>query len=125
MDKGYNDKTIASYENIKKRPTDNVYGTPTVQEHNRIFGANVMIEMDKETKIASDGGDTKYYELPPGATEIQDLIEYKKMSFSIGNIFKACYRLGEKQGNDLEYDIRKILWYANRELARIEREKKT
>lgn len=73
------------------------------------------------SKIKSDGGSSGYYELPSGAVEIQDLVEHRNMNFSVGNIFKACYRLGQKDGNDLEYDLKKILWYANRELARIRR----
>jgi len=30
------------------------------------------------------------------------------MSFARGNIFKACYRLGEKEGTDIKYDINKM-----------------
>ena len=67
----------------------------------------------------SDGGSTSYYALPDGATDLQDLIEYKSMNFSIGNMFKAIYRLGEKSGNSLAYDLNKIIWYANRELQRL------
>jgi hypothetical protein len=48
------------------------------------------------TPVTSDGGSTSYYELPPHATELNDLIEHKGMSFALGNIFKACYRFGEK-----------------------------
>lgn len=71
-------------------------------------------------KIKSNGWDTDYYQLPDGAKEIQDLIEAKGMNFAVGNIFKACYRLGTKEGTDALYDIRKIIWYANRELKRLE-----
>ena len=61
----------------------------------------------------------KYYELPEGAEELQDLIEYKDMNFALGNIFKAVYRLGQKPDNDRHYDLEKIIWFANRELKRI------
>lgn len=73
-----------------------------------------------ETKIASDGGSTDYYKLPYGAKELLDLIEHKQMNFNVGNIFKAAYRLGEKAGNDLSYDLKKIIFFAERELARTE-----
>jgi hypothetical protein len=73
--------------------------------------------MMKKTK--STGWSTDYYELPEGAEELQDLIEHKDMNFSVGNIFKACYRLGEKEGTDAEYDLNKIVWYAQRELKRL------
>jgi hypothetical protein len=71
-----------------------------------------------KAKIASDGGSTSYYELPVYAKELQDLIEHKQMNFSVGNMFKALYRIGEKQGNSREYDLKKIIWYAERELKR-------
>ena len=70
----------------------------------------------------SDGGSTDYYKLPSDATDLQDLIEFREMNFSIGNIFKACYRLGLKKGNKRAYELRKIIFFANRELARVMKE---
>lgn len=69
------------------------------------------------------GGATDYYDFPEGATTLNDLIEYKNMSFALGNIFKACYRLGEKADTSKLYDINKIIYFAER-MKRIE-EKKT
>jgi hypothetical protein len=66
------------------------------------------------------GWSSGYYELPEGAKELQDLIEHRGMNFSVGNIFKACYRLGRKPGTDAVYDLQKIIWYAQRELHRLE-----
>lgn len=68
------------------------------------------------------GGATDYYDFPEGATTLNDLIEYKNMSFALGNIFKACYRLGEKAGTSKLYDINKIIYFAER-LKRIEEKK--
>jgi len=78
-------------------------------------------KLTKVNKIKSDGGSSRYYEIPRGAKELQDLVEHRNMNFSIGNIFKAVYRLGLKEGNDDLYEVRKILWYANRERARLEK----
>ncbi|MBB5700700.1 hypothetical protein FHS76_000543 [Ochrobactrum daejeonense] len=64
--------------------------------------------------ISSDGGSTSYYELPQGATELNDLIEHKAMSFALGNIFKACYRFGEKDAASRMYDLNKIIYFAER-----------
>lgn len=61
-----------------------------------------------------DGGSTRYYELPPQATELNDLIEHKQMSFALGNIFKACYRFGEKDTASRLYDLNKIIYFAER-----------
>ena len=65
---------------------------------------------DRE-KIAQDGLSTKYYELPEHATELRHLISYKAMSKSRGDIFKACYRLGEKEGTDVLYDLNKMKFF--------------
>lgn len=66
------------------------------------------------------GLDGQYYKLPGSARELQDLIEYKNMNFNVGNIFKAAYRLGDKPGVSKRYDLEKILFYAQRELDRLE-----
>lgn len=68
----------------------------------------------------NNGGSTDYYKLPENTTDLQDLIEYRNMNFAIGNIFKACYRLGEKDKQRTIYDINKIIWFAEREKARLE-----
>lgn len=70
------------------------------------------------TNDRNNGGSTNYYELPQDASELQDLIEHKKMSFSQGNIFKATYRLNDKHA-DITYDLNKIIWFANRLLKQI------
>jgi hypothetical protein len=62
------------------------------------------------------GLDGPYYDLPEGATQLQDLIEYKDMNFSVGNIFKATYRLNDKATR--QYNLEKIIFYAQRELDR-------
>ena len=69
------------------------------------------------------GGSSSYYELPEDARELGDLIEHKRMNFNVGNIFKAAYRLGDKPGVDELYDLNKIVWFANREINRIKKER--
>lgn len=63
---------------------------------------------------SSDGGSTDYYQLPENASELNDLIEHKEMSFALGNIFKACYRFGEKDTASRLYDLNKIIYFADR-----------
>ena len=63
------------------------------------------------SKINSYGGSSAYYQLPEYATELKHLISAREMSFARGNVFKACYRLGEKEGTDIEYDLRKMLFF--------------
>jgi hypothetical protein len=69
----------------------------------------------------NNGGSSDWYKLPPGATDLADLIEHKEMNFSVGNMFKAVYRLGDKPNVDLEYDLNKIIYFAQRELNRIKK----
>lgn len=67
------------------------------------------------------GGSTpSQYGIPEGATDLQDLIEHREMNFALGNIFKACYRRGVCEHSDELRDMRKILWFAQREVNRLE-----
>lgn len=74
------------------------------------------IELEK-----SDGSTANYYKLPPNANELQDLISYKNLNAQIGEIFRECYRYGQASHSDELRGIKKILFYANAELARIEK----
>jgi hypothetical protein len=78
--------------------------------------------VDAAGPVKSDGGSTDYYKIPEGAKDLQDIIEFKKMEFGLGNIFKACYRYGDKDGTSKRYDMKKIIFFATRELARLEAE---
>lgn len=75
---------------------------------------------DKET-VVSDGGSTSYYELPYWASELRHLMEYKQMTPDQANIFKAAYRLGEKEGTNLTYDLNKIIFFAECMLEKLGR----
>lgn len=65
------------------------------------------------------GGSTSYYDLPSNSTTLQDLIEYRNMNGSIKDIFKACYRLGQKDGMSDIDDVTKMAYYSLRELGRL------
>ena len=71
------------------------------------------------TKEQSDGSTAAYYELPEGATELQELISAKNMNAQIGEIFRACYRYGQVAHSPEIRDIKKILFYAKAELERL------
>ena len=70
-------------------------------------------------KEKSDGSTASYYELPNGASELQDLISAKNMNAQIGEIFRECYRYGRASHSDEMRGIKKILFYANAELKRL------
>jgi len=69
-----------------------------------------------------DGLYSSYYDIPEGAKDLIDLMNYKKMSHSVGEAFCALYRLNDKdtQIRNLE----KVVYYASRELKRLRKEKK-
>ena len=71
--------------------------------------------MNKD-KILSTGGSSAYYDIPEWAKDIGDLIHHRQMNFNIANIFKACYRFDIKAGIDKQYDLNKIIFFAQREL---------
>lgn len=74
-------------------------------------------------KERSDGSSASYYELPDGASELQDLISDRNMNAQIGEIFRECYRYGRASHSDELRGIKKILFYANAELERIQKNK--
>lgn len=72
-------------------------------------------------KVKSDGSTASYYELPEGATELQDLISYKDMNAQMGEIFRAAYRYGEVEHSEMLRDAKKIRFYINAEIERLEK----
>jgi hypothetical protein len=71
-------------------------------------------------KEASDGTSADYYKLPEGATQLQDLISAKNMNAQIGEIVRACYRYGEVEHSPRLRDAKKIKFYIEAEIARLE-----
>ena len=108
------------YEEIREEEYDNQVNemVKIIDSH---FNHKVVDAVSVTEKICSDnnGGSTDYYKLPLNATELQDLIEAKNMNFAIGNIFKACYRMGNVSHSDAIRDLNKIIWFAQRELERL------
>lgn len=66
---------------------------------------------EPEQQGISDGGSSDYYRIPEHASELRHLISARGMSKSRGDIFKACYRLGEKSGVDVKYDLNKMKFF--------------
>ena len=73
------------------------------------------------TKEHSNGATASYYELPAGAAQLQDLISHRDMNAQVGEIFRACYRYGLVSHSDKLRDARKILFYAQAEVERLEK----
>lgn len=69
----------------------------------------------------SDGSTASYYELPDNSKELQDLISHRDMNSQIGEIFRACYRYGLVEHSDKLRDAKKIKFYAEAEIKRLEK----
>lgn len=72
-------------------------------------------------KSISDGSTADYYKLPEGATELQHLISHRNMNAQDGEIFRAIYRKGRASHSDELRDARKVLFYAQAEVERLEK----
>jgi len=68
----------------------------------------------------SDGSTANDYRLPPGATELQDLISHCDMNAQLGEIFRAAYRYGRASHSDKLRDAKKIKFYIEAEIKRLE-----
>ena len=92
---------------------DKVEFTPT-----QIALAN---RLGRKLLAVSDGSTAAYYELPSNAKELQDLISYRNMNAQIGEIFRACYRYGIASHSDELRDAKKIKFYIDAEIKRLEK----
>ena len=68
----------------------------------------------------SDGSSADYYKLPDGATQLQDLISHRDMNAQIGEIQRAVYRYGMASHSDKLRDAKKIKFYIDAEIKRLE-----
>lgn len=73
------------------------------------------------TKEISDGSSANYYKLPTGAKQLQDLISHRNMNAQVGEIFRACYRMGMVAHSPEIRDVKKIIFYAQAELKRLQK----
>ena len=73
------------------------------------------------TPTPSDGSTASYYELPAGTTELQDLISHRDLNAQMGEIFRAVYRYGQCPHSPKLRDAKKIKFYIEAEIARLEK----
>ncbi len=68
-----------------------------------------------------DGLYSSYYDIPAGAKDLVDLMDFKGMNHSVGEAFCALYRMHDK--DTPERNLEKVIYYATRELEKLRREK--
>ena len=64
----------------------------------------------------------RHYTTHPSGVECIDVTEH--MNFNLGNAVKYIWRMGQKVGVESLVDLKKARWYLDREIARLEGEKK-
>ena len=57
-----------------------------------------------------------------GKIEVIDFIEDKKLGYHLGNAVKYISRAGKKDPSKKEEDLRKAIWYINREIEKVTKE---
>lgn len=72
------------------------------------------------SREASDGSKAGYYDLPEGAKQLGDLIAYRNLNHADGEMFCAIYRKGRASHSDALRDAKKVLFYAQSEVRRLE-----
>jgi hypothetical protein len=63
----------------------------------------------------------KHYNANPSGVECIDVVEH--MTFNLGNAVKYIWRVGFKPNSDSIQDIKKAIWYLNREVEKLEKNK--
>lgn len=84
----------------------------------------IDLYFEKQDNSINNGGSTSYYKFEEDWKECQDIIEHRDMNFSQGNIFKSafCFNIGRHNATDYTRELNKIIYFANRELERMEKE---
>ena len=78
------------------------------------------------TKVKSDGGPSTYYDFLPDWVTLNDAMEYLaehrwgKYALHLKDSMKACFRFGSKDGADVAYDAKKLVYSGLRLLVMIQ-----
>lgn len=113
-EKGYTKFHAASFEAVKES------NCCTSQE--KVKAPMNELKLKEPVETPKPGESADYYMLPPNATQLQDLIAFRDMNAQLGEIFRAAYRYGQPgHHSSKERDLRKIIFYAQAELDRLEK----
>ena len=107
---------------MKKKKYGNEFDPPLADDLNKeLMDKSVsMLVTHMETEERREQVDhPRHYNAHPSGVECIDVVEH--MSFNLGNAMKYIWRAGEK-GKQIE-DLKKAVWYLNREIERISKEK--
>jgi len=117
---GIHNKLKNTYKPVNTSDTTPPVLPTNVSKSNTTKKKSKSSPLDRALRLVSDGSTADYYELPKNANELQDLISHKNMNAQIGEIFRACYRYGEVAHSKMLRDAKKIKYYAEAEIKRLE-----
>ena len=114
-------KMLREYE-LEQQRLGNISSDGTLTRYKEtatLEARSPLVHKTQQSVGTSDGSTASYYELPDGASELQDLISHKNMNSQIGEIFRACYRMGEASHSNELRDAKKIKFYIDAEIKRL------
>ena len=114
-------KMLREYE-LEQQRLGNISSDGTLTRYKEtatLEAKSPLVHKTQQSVGTSDGSTASYYELPDGAAELQDLISHKNMNSQIGEIFRACYRMGEASHSNELRDAKKIKFYIDAEIKRL------
>lgn len=78
--------------------------------------------LDTLTNSINSQVNPSHYKSHPSGIECIDVIEH--MTLNVGNAIKYLWRAGLKSEEMTEVDLRKAIWYIEREIARLDKIKR-
>ena len=91
---------------------------PAIEKNTYFDPHDVQLKVNDPS--TSDGSTADYYQLPKNASQLQDLISEKDMNAQLGEIFRACYRYGEVSHSSKIRDAKKMQFYIEAEIKRLQ-----
>lgn len=93
-------------------------GSPCANEPEKPSAEHVDLQEVSE-KVCDNVNHPTHYTI--GQIEAIDFIEDKELGFHLGNAVKYISRAGRKDADKTVEDLRKAVWYINRQIQRLER----
>jgi len=111
---------------LNLREVDVLFGLPFKEVYGALGDSPDVTVTTSSTapglKSKSDGSTADYYELPKDdPKQLQDLISFRNMNGQVAEIFRACYRYGEVEHSEKLRDAKKMRFYADAEVKRLEK----
>ena len=108
-------KTFQEHTNAKVWATDR---ESEIKEEQILSPTEKSINNQENRFVESTAS---HYKLPTGSTELQHLISHRNMNSQIGEVFRACYRYSLLSHSDMLKEAKKIKFYAQAEIERLEK----